>query len=238
MGSSGFRTTSAFMRAFDLFVQQDGGSFLNEDGTPAFNNQHGINALEYLNKLYRTQAPAGAAPLDESAIDAFIAGKSGMAIMGSYDAVATALQTGNTEMQKFTKVIPPFKGNNSDGKPVSFFDGDMMFMSALSKHKQAAWDFIKYFYEPEVFMTYVEANKVVPIYRSQMNSEYMQSHPLLQGIMEMQKYGGTLAATPAYRSARGYLADEIEKTIESGQSAQKSLDNAEKAWLREIKDLK
>jgi len=237
-GISGFRTTSSFVRGFDLFCQQDGGVFLDDDGNPAFNDECGYNALDFLVKVYRLQAPEGAAPLDESSQDAFVAGKSGIAIMGSYDAVQTALQTGNTEMAKFAKVIPPLKSDGPNGKPVSFFDGDMMYVSQACDNKAGAWDFIEYFYEPETFMTYVEANKVIPIYQSQMDSEYMQSKPLLQGLMEMQKYGGKLAATPAYRSARSYLCDEIEKSIESGQSYQTTLDVSEKLWLREIEDLK
>jgi multiple sugar transport system substrate-binding protein len=190
MGSSGFTNTSDLTRGFDLFVQQDGGMFLNDDGTPAFNDVHGLHAVEFLDKLYRTQAPSGVAPLDESAVDAFIAGKSGMVVMRSYNSIETAFQTGNTKVAQFAKVIPPFKSDNVGGKPVSFFDGDMMYMSALSTHKDAAWDFMQYFYEPDVFMTYVQADKVVPIYQSQMDSDYMTSHPLLQGLMEMQKYGG------------------------------------------------
>ncbi len=238
MGASGFRNASSVVRAFDLFVQQDGGNFLNEDGTPGFNDEHGLNAMKFLDDLYRVQLPEGAIALDESAVDAFVAGKAGMAVAGSYDAVQTALQTGNQEMREFTKVIPPFKSDNASGKQVSFFDGDMMYVSSASDNKDEAWDFITYFYQPDVFMQYVVANNVIPIYASQLDSQYMEEHPLLQGIMEMQKYGGSLAATPAYRSARSYLTDEIYKSIESGQSYQDTLDQSEKMWLREIEDLK
>jgi ABC-type glycerol-3-phosphate transport system substrate-binding protein len=238
LGASGFINTAGLVRGFDLFVQQDGGNFLNEDGTPGFNDQHGLNAAEFLDNLYRLQKPKGVAPLDESAMDAFVAGKSGMNVMGSYDAVQTALQTGNKEFTSFVKVIPPFQSGNANGKPVSFFDGDMLFVSSSSPNKDAAWDFIQYFYEPDTFMEYVKANKVIPIYQSLMDSDYMAENKVLQGLMEMQQYGGTLAATPAYRSARNFLADELEKSIEKLQSYQKALDNSEALWLREIEDLK
>lgn len=238
MGASGFINVAQFTRGFDLFVQQDGGNFLNEDGTPGFNDQHGLNAMKFLNDLYRVHCPVGAIPLDESSIDPFVAGKSGMAVMSSYDAIQTALQTNNKDVPRFAKVIPPFESGSATGKRVSLFDGDMMYMSVASPNKEAAWNFIEYFYQPEIFIQYVEANKVVPIYQSQLDSEYMQNNPLLQGLMEMQQYGGNLAATPAYRSARGYLADEIDKSFEQGQSYQDTLDEAERMWLREIEDLK
>lgn len=238
MGSSGFKNTAALTRGFDLFVQQDGGNFLLEDGTPAFNDQHGLNALDYLKKLFNTQKPKGTAPLDETSVDAFVAGKSGIAVMSSYDAVQSALQTGSKDFNSFAKVIAPFRSDNPSGKPVSFFDGDMLYVSKKSPNKDAAWDFIKYFYEPDNFMTYVVANKVIPIYDSLMDSDYMNANPLLQDIMKMQQYGGKLASSAAYLSARNYLADEMEKTIEADQALQKTLDVSESRWLRSIEDLK
>ena len=62
MGSSGFYNTAAMVRGYDIFVQQNGGRFLDDDGNPAFNTERGIEALDFLAKLYRTQEPVGAAP--------------------------------------------------------------------------------------------------------------------------------------------------------------------------------
>lgn len=238
MGSSGFVNAATLSRGFDMFVQQDGGDFLLADGTPAFNDQHGLNALKFLVDLYHTQWPSGTAPLDESSMDAFVAGKSGMAVLSSYDAVQTALQTGNKDFHSFAKVIAPFRSGNPGDKPVSFFDGDMLFMSSKSPSKDAAWKFIQYFYQPENFMVYVKANKAIPIYDSVLKSDYMNDNPLLKDLMTMQQYGGKLASSSAYRSARNYLADEIEKSISAGQDLKKTLDIAESRWLREIEDLK
>ena len=87
-------------------------------------------------------------------------------------------------------------------------------------------------------MIYAQANKVIPIYESQMDSDYAKNTPMFEGLMEMQQYGGELPATPAYRSARSLLADEIEKTLFDGQSYKDTLSRSEELWLREIEELK
>ena len=176
-------------------------------------------------------------PLDETTVRAFIAGKAGISVMDSYDVLQIALQSGNKEFFEFTKVIKPFRSDRPDGKPVSLNDGDMMFVTNTSEVIDEAWSFIEYFYQPENFMTYAKANKVIPIYNSDMDSDYVKATPLFVELMEMQKYGGELPATPAYRSARAYLADEIEKAIYSGQSFKDTLNRSEEVWLREIKEL-
>ena len=237
-GASGFKDSGSLGRGFDMFVQQDGGNFLNEDGTPAFNDEHGMEALDFLKKLYKLQEPEGVAPLDSTTMLPFLAGKSGMSIMQSCDVIQIGLQTENEEVLKNAKIIPPFRSDSEDGKPVSFFDGAMLFLASSSDCKDSAWKFIQYFYEPDNFIIFAKANKDIPIYDSQMDSDYMRDNPLFQGLMEMQKYGGKLAATPAYRSARAFLTDEIEKTIYQGQSYEETLANSEKAWLREIEDMK
>ena len=128
MGVSGFFNPQSNVRGFDLFIQQNGGRFLNDDGTPAFNSERGIEALEFLTNLYHTQWPEGTAPLDETVIRAFIAGKSGMAVIDSYDVLQKALQSGMSEFFDFAKLVKPFRSDRSDGKHVSLYDGDMMFI--------------------------------------------------------------------------------------------------------------
>jgi len=237
-GVSGFTDWAAVVRCFDMFIHQDGGDFLNEDGTPAFNDEHGIKALDFCKKMYQLQEPEGVAPIDDTSILPFVAGKSGMSIMQCYISIQNAYRTGNKDFLSFAKVIPPFRSDSENGKQVCEFAGDMMYLTSSSNKKEAAWKFIQYFYEPDNFMIYAKANGAIPIYDSQMDNEYMQQHPLLQDLMKMQMYGGPVAATPAYRAARAYLADEMEKAIYKGQSYEETLANSENAWLREIEDMK
>jgi ABC-type glycerol-3-phosphate transport system substrate-binding protein len=237
-GITGLENKSALIRAYDLFVQQDGGDFLNEDGTPGFNDQHGLNALKFITDLYKMAAPDSAARIEAATGTVFTMGKSGIDLMQSYDSIEYMLQAGDTEMQSKTRVVAPLESGGPDGKKVCFFDGDMMFIASTSDKKDAAWEFMKYFYEPENFLIYAEANKCIPIYDSLMDSDYMNANPLLQQLMAVQHYGGKLAATPAYRSARNFLGDQIERSILAGQSFQETLDKAEVNWLKEIEDLK
>lgn len=237
-GITGLENQSSLIRAYDLFVQQDGGEFLREDGTPGFNSQQGLNALQYIVDLYKLAAPTGAARIEAATGTVFTMGKSGIDIMHSYDSIEYLLQSNDLEMQQKTRVIAPFESGSPNGKKVCFFDGDMMFIASTSKAQDAAWEFIKYFYEPDNFLTYCEANKTIPIYDSHMDSDYMKANPLLQQLMAVQHYGGKLASTPAYRSARNYLVDQIEKSILAGQSFKETLDKSEANWLKEIEDLK
>ncbi|MFI3257113.1 MAG: extracellular solute-binding protein [Spirochaetales bacterium] len=237
-GIYSFYDAGTVTRTFELLIQQDGGEFIDSRGYPAFNNEHGMNALEMLVKLYVTEKPVGGvAPLDETVTRSYPAGKAGMSLGLSYNSVEWALQLNNTEVIENTKVVIPTKSDNATGKPVAGVDGDMAYISAKSTKKDLAIDFLKYFYEPDNFLIYLEANKCLPLYEEHMDSDYMKSVPLFQGLFEMQKYGGAMPKTPAYLTARAYLHEEIEKAVFNGQDLQVTLDNAERRWLQEIEDM-
>ena len=237
-GASNFYNQASMARTFDLLVQQDGGQLLDEDGYPAFNDEHGMNALKFLIELYNVEKPVGLAPIDETVNRVFVLGKAGISSTNSYDSIQSALQTGEDEIIAKTKVVMPMRSNNPSGKNVAMFDGDMAYLSSTSPVKAEALDFINYFYQPDNLIIYLKANKCVPFYAEHLNSSYMDEIPVYKELYKLQEYGGVLAKTAAYRAARGYLTEEIEKAIYEGQDLQETLDKAESRWLQEIEDMK
>jgi ABC-type glycerol-3-phosphate transport system substrate-binding protein len=237
-GASNFYNQASMARTFDLLVQQDGGQLLDEDGNPAFNDEHGMNALKFLIELYNIEKPVGLAPIDETVNRVFVLGKAGMSSLNSYDSIQSALQTGEEDIIAKTKVVMPMRSNNPTGKNVAMFDGDMAYVSSSSDVKAEALDFLDYFYQPDNLIIYLKANKCVPFYAEHLDSAYMDENPLYKDLYKLQEYGGVLAKTAAYRAARGYLTEEIEKAIYDGQGLQETLDKAESRWLQEIEDMK
>lgn len=237
-GASNFYNQASMARTFDILVQQDGGQLLDEEGNPAFNDEHGMNALKFLIELYNVEKPVGLAPIDETVNRVFVLGKAGISTTNSYDSIQSALQTGEEDIIAKTKVVMPMKSNNPSGKPVAMFDGDMAYISSTTSVKAEALDFINYFYQPDNLLVYLKANKCVPFYAEHLDSEYMNELPVYKDLYRFQEYGGVLAKTAAYRAARGYLCEEIEKAIYEGQGLQETLDKAESRWLQEIEDMK
>ncbi|MGD1823589.1 MAG: extracellular solute-binding protein [Pleomorphochaeta sp.] len=238
VGVSNFYNKASMARTFDLLVQQDGGQLLDEEGNPAFNDEHGMNALKFLIELYNIEKPVGLAAIDETVNRVFVAGKAGISCLSSYDSIQSALQTGADDIISKTKVVMPMRSNNASGKNVAMFDGDMVYLSSSTELKAEAIDFINYFYQPDNLLVYLKANKCVPFYAEHLNSSYMDENPLYKELYKLQQYGGVLAKTAAYRAARNYLCDEIEKSLYEGQDLQDTLDIAESRWLQEIEDMK
>ena len=236
-GMASFYDKSSIARIFDILVQQDGGQFIDEHGNPAFNDQHGLNAMNYCIELYSVKQPEGTSPVDTSVSRSYLQGKAAMTLMESYDVIELGLQSGNEDILYNTKVLPPMKSDNPDGKQVLMFDGDMAYIASTSDKKDLALDFLKFFYEPENFIQYLEANKCVPVYESEYNEQIFDKYPIYRDLFEMQKYGGVLANTAVYRVARDYLSDEIEAVLIGGNDPQAALDTAEAMWLREIEDM-
>lgn len=236
-GIAGLSSKSTRIRSFDLVLQQNGGRMLTEDlSAPAFNSKEGIEALKFFIELYKVSEPIGVAALTEKVVSNYAAGLVGIVPFDGYGTINSCLVNNTLDVLEKSRVSQPISSGKPGGKRVEMMDGDMAYLSARSKNQDSAFAFMKFFYEPDNHLKYAEANKILPLEKSLMNSDYVRNTPFFTELMESDKYGWELVNTPEYPEVRYLLLDEIDKAIYGKQTPEQALARAEEIWKKAIKE--
>jgi len=155
---------SAWM--FENMLVQNGGSILTPDGTAtAFDRPEGVQALEFMVKLLTEY---GKVTGGYEYQNDFQAGKVGM-IEGS--TVSLSFMQGKYTFDMATAPLPVGKqaGCLVAGTNV------VIFADAPTQHKEAAWEFIRWFTSPEVTARWAAATGYAPVRKSAMELPIMKA---------------------------------------------------------------
>ena len=130
-------TDQAFSGPLQLLIFQAGGQVLNDDGTPAFNSDAGVTAMQVLKKVAvdpRTSSATQKSPMQDFA-DQQIAMKLTAANTGPFIEAINPTMTGNYAVQLQPQIDP--------SKPISTVTFFAMVVNARSSPdaRQVAWDF-------------------------------------------------------------------------------------------------
>jgi ABC-type glycerol-3-phosphate transport system substrate-binding protein len=232
---------NSLIRNFELFLQQNGASFLTKDlSKPDFNNDRGLETLKFLVEAYNLASPPGVAPVpSNSTIPPFAAGKVAMVPTSGYQDIYSCVITNNTEGLKYSKLAVPLRGGHINGRRAAQNDGDMIILSPACKNPDAAWKFIEYFMRKDVHLKFAMANKTLPLYKSLIQSDYVLKTPFYKDLIKMaDPYSWVLTKTPEYPEARTAVGSEIEKTIAGKQTPVEALKKSEQIWINAIKELR
>lgn len=236
-GIAGVSSPSTRIRTFDLMLQQNGGRMLTEDlSAPAFNSPEGLYTLQKFIELYNISEPQGVAPLTEGLVSNYAAGLVGTVPFDAFGTINNALVNNNLEILEKSVVTPALSSGTETGRQLVMLDGDMAMLSARSANPDLAFEFIKFFFEPENHMKYAEANAIIPLLMSQIDSDYVKNAPFFEELMSMDEYGWDLVSTPEYPEVRNALLDEIDKAIFGRQTPEEALNRAEQIWIRAIRE--
>jgi multiple sugar transport system substrate-binding protein len=231
---------NSLIRNFELFLQQNGASFLTKDGSkPDFNNERGLEALQFLVEAYSLSTPIGVAPVPNTQNSAFAMGKVAMVPTNGFGELYNCIINNSTDGLKYSRLALPIRGNHLKGRRAAQNDGDMLILSPACKNPDAAWKFMEFFMRRDIHLKYSIANQTLPMLKSLIESDYVAKTPFYKDLIKMaDPYGWVLTKTPEYPEARTEVGGEIEKAVAGKITPAEALKKSEQIWINAIKELR
>jgi len=133
------------------FLWQAGGDFYTPDHTAAaLDSPAGVRALEFFRDLYTEhQVPKTSIPIEQG----LRTGEFPLAISGNWKIVSLTVGVPEIAGQWSVGLLPA----GPSGKHTAFLGGRILSIFANSPHQAAAWQFIRYLFEPSVQVKLYEA---------------------------------------------------------------------------------
>ncbi|MFC0624960.1 extracellular solute-binding protein [Kribbella deserti] len=174
---------NGFRQAYTTFLASTG-TPLYVDGQPNYNNQMGLETLEWIKSMIGNVQVFGQQNAAQQPM--VLTGEAAMGMVGgAVDCSEKGIGQKNCDDLKF------FRYNN--GKEVEFVGGDLASIGSRSKHKLAAWAFIQALSKPSSLDAMAKLNRKIPAYKDAVNSPQAKSNPLskfVAGGLELAVYEG------------------------------------------------
>jgi len=206
-------------------VWAGGGSVMSDDGTTSTINSPQMAAVFALYRKLYEEGVAAPASKDEAGptwLDALQSGKIGIA-------PGPAVWLGLIESKATFKLgVAPISG--IDGGESTFVGGDVLGISATSKHADQAWDFLSWTMSDEAQVEVIAKNKGVPTRTDLAANKYSSADPRLVEINNLMAKGKTPYAanfnatyndpqSPWITTFRGAFFGDATKALSDGATA-------------------
>jgi multiple sugar transport system substrate-binding protein len=217
---------------FTPSVWASGGDVLSEDGkTATLDSPQVTDALTFYREMNDAGVMPEAAKTDSGTAQPalFQAGKVGMVVLGAF-----FTQTLNTD-KKIDYGIAPIPGKT--GGSASFAGGDNIAVTAGSKNKAAAWDFVKWATDDEA-QTILAKNSIVPVRTDLVESVYASADPRNALFSQALKTGKTpysVVENQLFNDNNGPWATMINESVFGGvdiKAAQKKAQDASQQIIK------
>lgn len=216
---------------FSTMLYQQGGILFDEaNRKPAFNSPEGTGVIEYLTALVRDSLfylNPGFQRQDE-----FL---SGNVVMIPASIVSWAFMKGKVQ---FEIGVAPFPQGKVQAIVIAGTNIGM-FNKASRAEKELAWEFIKWFLQPENQMRWTEASYYLPTRRSVTKTEayekFVDDNPAYERIVAQLDFARTEPKTKEWFAGRIYLNDAIEEAMRLERNPRQALDDAAQRLLLELK---
>ncbi|MDH4210823.1 MAG: ABC transporter substrate-binding protein [candidate division WOR-3 bacterium] len=216
---------------FSTMLYQQGGILFDEtEGQPGFNSPEGNGVIEYLVALVRDSLfylNPGFQRQDE-----FLSGNVAM-IPASI--VSWAFMKGKVP---FEIGVAPFPQGRVRSIVIAGTNIGM-FRKASKAEKELAWEFIKWFLEPQNQMRWTEASYYLPTRRSTTKTEayqkFVAENPAYEKIVGQLDFARTEPKSKEWFAGRIYLNDAIEEAMRLERKPDEALDDAAERLRLELK---
>lgn len=207
---------------FNMWIQQAGGSMLNEDGTKtAFNSEAGLEVLNFWNELLNEKKVYDLGFSD--GVDAFAAGKVAMTYNGPW-----ALSDYDQVEDLDYGIVTPVSGPNGDQGAVT--GGFGLVIPQTAKNQEGAWDFIKWWTtNPENGVEFAKISNWLPANVEAAQDEYFTQNEKFAAFVETMEYAKTRPTVAGYSDVEGLaLIPQLQNFIAKKVSAEQALEEAQK----------
>ncbi|OME55928.1 ABC transporter substrate-binding protein [Paenibacillus odorifer] len=219
---------------FNMYLQQAGGTMLTEDGKTNFNNEQGKQVLEFWDRLmnkdkvYKVGFELG---LGEGQ-DAFVTGKvamlySGPWMLSTYNKYGKDLDYG---------IAPPPAGPNGDKGSV--MGGFGLVIPEGSKHKEEAWEFIKWWTaNKDNALLWAKTSLNLPGYKPSMEDPFFKDDPKWQPFLETLEFAKVRPNHPGYSVMEtDALAPNLQLNQQNKMSIDETLKKSQEEGDKMLKD--
>ncbi|OTN77463.1 hypothetical protein A5886_002563 [Enterococcus sp. 8G7_MSG3316] len=206
---------------FNMWIQQAGGSMLNDDYTEtAFNSEQGLEVLNFWDQLMNESKVYQQGFNDGS--DAFAAGKVAMMYNGpwalsDYDKV-DGLEYG---------IVPPVTGPNGDKGALT--GGFGLVIPKTAKNQDAAWDFIKWWTtNPDVGIEFAKISTWLPANMEAAQDPYFTENDQYKAFVETMEFAKIRPTVPGYSDVESLaLIPQLENVMAGKTTPEKALETAQ-----------
>jgi multiple sugar transport system substrate-binding protein len=218
---AGFDLLSMDLRQmYEVFLFSNGGALFNDDYTePAFNSPEGVEALQFLVDLIRTdQVEDIGFSSTEIDVHPLLNGRAAMAV--GHNNLWVQLQEAAPEI---ADELIPF--TIDEAQPGMFFGGTLATVSANSAHPDAAAALVEFLSSPDAALAANEQRGNVPARTELLDTEYVQENPLVQYAMENLDVAQREGGVPQWLEIRGDFTPAIEAALLGDKTPQQALDD-------------
>lgn len=229
---------------FVALLYGNGGSFIDANGNPAFNNQQGVEILQWMVDSIDKgiSNPASISYVEEDVRNVFSQGKAAFALNWLYMYELAALNEEESQVvgQVQMSLIPAFEGN---AEPSASINGSMGFSVVdKSPNREAAWEYVKFLTSESIQREY--SAHLLPIWSSNYEGEALTE---LMNLNESNKvtvpmfkeqfpYSHVRPKVPYYPDGSKALQLAIQEALTKSKSPQQALDDAAAKWVELAKN--
>lgn len=230
-----FQQEEGLTIAYAYYLFAFGGTFFNEDNSPAFNSPEGLAALQFMvdgmnNGLYN---PASFESTYEEVRRTFSQGSSLFAVNWAYQLnLANDPQESQIAGQAKVALMP------GQAEPSATINGGMgLAIMADSEHPEEAWNYIQYLSSQDVQKRY--SQNALPIWTSlfsdpelqEMQPEVAREQNFIEVSQEQYKYIRNRPIVPFYSETSEIVAREVQAALSGNKTPEQALADAEQAVL-------
>jgi len=227
---------------FTVLLFGNGGAFLNADGTPAFNNDKGVQVLTWMKStIDQGLSNPSSVASDENAVEAdFMAGKSAFAVnwLFQYSDSNDATKSQIVGQAAFAP-MPVFAAGAAAGIKGSSVDGSSSFgIMATTPYPDQVFKFLTYLGSNEVQMKF--SAEMLPIWQNDFTGDALNTleassptNPVtVPAFKDQFPYANERPTVAYYNEASAALQLAIQKALTGVASPKDALDEAAATWVK------
>jgi multiple sugar transport system substrate-binding protein len=219
----------------------NGGSFVDANGKPAFNNDKGVQALTWMKQTLDDKlSDPSSVSSDENAVEAnFLAGKSAFAVNWLFQYSDSNDKTkSQIAGQAAFAPMPVFKAGADAGVKGSSVDGSSSFaIMATTPYPDQTWKFLTYIASNEVQTKY--SAEMLPVWQDDFKGDALTkleaanpTNPVtVPAFLGQFPYANERPTVPYYNEASAALQLAIQEALTGVKTPQAALDDAAAKWV-------
>ncbi|MRR30055.1 extracellular solute-binding protein, partial [bacterium] len=226
---------------FTVLLYGNGGTFLDANGAPAFNNEKGVQVLTWMkDTVDQGLTNPSAISSDEMAVETdFLAGKSAYAVNWLFQyADSNKADMSQIVGQAALAPMPVFAAGAAAGIKSSSVDGSSSFaIMATTPYPDQVWKFLTYLTSNEVQTKF--SAEMLPIWQADYEGDSLNTllaasptNPVtVPAFLAQFPYANERPTVPYYNEASAALQLAIQEALTGIKTPQQALDDAAAKWV-------